>query len=248
MISPPPPGAVLALVLLGASAGCVNLPRDHAVPSPAAPAIVSNAVRCNCVVNEHRDDARCADPSVCPGPDCPCPGMDFDLCLPPDLNRDTATDPTQKERLARPDFDFDAAVQRYCRDRAQVIMTDIGGVSQHGIICDGKRNDYFTVDTPALINCQAVAFDGRAGTSSTWRSATCARPCGDTACVNGPRSERANANCDGDDVFTSTGLHPEGCHCNRVLAENACNGKESERFCFPPPGEAKERATVDGGP
>src|SRR5262249_273559 len=144
--------------------GCVNLPPNHAVPSPAGPVLSSNAVRCNCVVNQRRDDTQCTDPRICPGPSCPCPGMDFDMCLPPDLNHDTTTDPKVAAHLEDPAFDFNAAVQAFCRDRASVIMTDIGAVSQHAIICDGKENDYFNIAVPALINCQAVAWDGHAGT------------------------------------------------------------------------------------
>ena len=234
------PGAALALPSLLLVA-CVSLPNDVATPAPAAAPLSSNAVRCNCVVNQHFDDQHkgmCTDATVCPGPNCPCPGMDLDLCLPPDLNHDTATDPAVLARLAAPGFDFNAAVQQYCRTRAAAIMTDIGAVSQSGIICKGQSNSYFNVDLPALVNCQAVAW--QPGSASTWHSATCASPCGSVMCVNGPKSERPNANCDGDDVFTRDGLHPEACHCNIVSAGSACDGKDSERFCSPPPGEAKQ--------
>src|SRR5262249_36051520 len=163
---------------------------------------------------------QCSDPSACPGPSCACPGMDFDLCLPPDLNHDTATDPMVQARLADPSFDFNTAVQRFCRNRAAEIMTNIGAVSQKRIICEGQDNAYFTVDLPALVNCQAVAYDGVEGTPSTWHSEACTMPCGTTVCVNGPASERPNANCDGDDIFTRTALHPEACRCNQVLAQD----------------------------
>ena len=218
--------------------GCVSLPRDHAIPAPAAPAAVSNTVRCNCVINERRADKQCADSVLCPGPSCQCPGMDFDLCLPPDLNLDTATDPAIRARLLDPKFDFNAAVLAFCRDRGQEIMTDIGSVSQYSIICNGKENDYFNIDVPALLNCQPVARDNSPSFASTWHTATCAKPCGTTLCINGPRDERPNANCDGDDVFTRTALRPEACKCNQVPADTACNGKPSEVFCAPSPGEA----------
>ena len=235
---------LLPVILL--ATGCVSLPRDNAVPAPAAPALASTAVRCNCVVNERRDDKQCQDPAICPGPMCPCPGMDFDLCLPPDLNHDTATDPKVQAMLADPNYDFNAAVFTFCRERAAEIMTDIGAVSQHEIICDGKSNSYFNVDVPALINCQPVAYEGMAGTASTWHSDTCSKPCGDVVCVNGPRSDIPNANCDGDDVFTRTALHPDACRCNRVLAQQSCVGRDSELFCIPPPGEPRSAPKLDG--
>ena len=69
-------------------------------------------------------------------------------------------------------FDFDGAVQEFCRVRAQAIMTSIGSVSQHAIICDGKDNSYFNVDVPVLFHCQAVSY-GEPGSPSTWYSEAC---------------------------------------------------------------------------
>ena len=226
------PVAAACLGLLASA--CVDLPPNRAIPRPAAPPQYSNTVRCNCVVNSRRDDKACTNPSLCPGPKCPCPGMDFDMCLPPDLNHDTATDPTVRARLTDPAFDFNAAVQTFCRERGGAIMIDIGAVSQHAIICEAKDNMYFEVNLPALVNCQAVSYDGTADKPSTYQTLSCGFPCTDVLCVNGPKGDHPDANCDGDDVFTRTALHPEACRCNRVAAWSSCRGRDSERFCVPP--------------
>ena len=158
---------LLIAILCGQqSAGCSCQGNDTSQQVPAAPALMSNEVRCDCIVNDHSENGMCADTSVCPGPNCQCPGVGFNLCLPPDLNHDTATDPAVINKLNDSNFDFDVAVTQYCAQRAQEIMIDIGAVSQHGVICNGEEKLGFQVDLPALISCHAVGYPTATGTTT----------------------------------------------------------------------------------
>ena len=119
-------------------------------------------------------------------------------------------------------------------------------------ICDGKDNSYFNVDVPVLFHCQAVSY-GEPGSPSTWYSEACKSPCGNVECVNGPPDERPNANCDGDDIFTRTALHPEACRCNRASCPEGGPLRvvlpaDHHRFRAAEPGRHPRGATMRASP
>jgi len=200
---------VAAVLTAPFNPGCLCSGNGHIDPRPFVATVSDNLVNCNCNLTFHND--YCTDT----GGTCKS-HLNLQLCLPPELNVDTATPAVHAQLESMSAADFAQRVDDYCKKTITPLVYHTIKVFNGGW-CEYKAPFAPDGGIGESVDCFALPISGDKPTATGRDNTTCTKPCPDVLCDD-------RTNC-GKGVQDSTGnVHLDQCNCNQITFDYTCPG------------------------
>jgi hypothetical protein len=200
--------AVLAAPL---NPGCLCSGNGHLEPRPFVAKVADNLVNCNCNLTFHND--YCTDT----GGTCNS-HLTLQLCLPPELNVNTASAAQRTAIESLTDEQFAQRVDDYCKKTVSTIVYHTIKVFNGGW-CEYKAPFAPDGGIGQSVECFALPLSGDKTGATARDTTTCDKPCPDVICDD-------KTNC-GKGVQDDQGnVHLDKCNCNQITFDYTCPGDD----------------------